>query len=209
MSSYISFKDILEEVSKNKIAGYKEFKPLLNKILETYDIQNSILLYSTNLLKNLCFENIEEYNGINKEGNFLDVDKCSICGNNFEKIKKQNDRKILIFNCGHKMHFHCSKIEKIGNKENIICPICKNNEIDLDIFNLNKTEINEIKNEEIKKERKLNKDNIDIKMYKSGFKRMNDIDKNIINKKKNFFRECIEVKERIRYKKILKKKKNK
>ena len=209
MSSYISFKDILEEASKNKIAGYKEFKPLLNKILETYDIQNSILLYSTNLLKNLCFENIEEYNGINKEGNYLDIDICSICKNKFEKIKKQNDRKIIIFNCGHKMHLHCSKIEKIGNKENIICPICKKKEIDLDIFNLNETEINEIKNEEIKKERKLNKDNIDIKMYKSGFKRMNDIDKNIINKKKTFFNECIEVKENLRYKNLLKRKKNK
>ena len=209
MSSYISFENILEEVSKNKIAGYKEFKPLLNKIFETYDIQSSILLYSNKLFKNLCFENIEEFNQMSKEGNNLDVNCCNICGKEFDEFEKKNDKKILIFYCGHKMHFHCSKTEKIKKEEILICPLCKNQEIDSDIFNLNKNVINETKSEEIKKEKKilLNEDNIDIKMYKAGFNRMKDIDKNLMNKNKTFFNDCIEAKYRVSYTKSPKKKK--
>ena len=200
MSLYIGIKRILEEISKNKIAGYKEFKPLLYKILETYDIQNSILLSSTKLFKNLCFENCEEFISVNKEGNIYNINKCSICGNNFEKIKKYNEKKILVFNCGHKMHVQCSKTEKIGNDDIIICPICKKKEIELDIFHLNNFNINDTKYEEEKKIKKLNKDNIDIKIYRDGFIRMNNINNNIINKNKNFFNECIEAREKLRLK---------
>jgi hypothetical protein len=200
MSLYIGIKRILEEISKNKIAGYKEFKPLLYKILETYDIQNSILLSSTKLFKNLCFENCEEFISVNKEGNIYNINKCSICGNNFEKIKKYNEKKILVFNCGHKMHVQCSKTEKIGNDNIIICPICKKKEIELDIFHLNNFNINDTKYEEEKKIKKLNKDNIDIKIYRDGFIRMNNINNNIINKNKNFFNECIEAREKLRLK---------
>ena len=197
MSSYISFENILEEVSKNKIAGYKEFKPLLYKIFETYDIQNSILLYSNKLFKNLCFENIEQFNKINKKGNNIDISNCNICGKKFDKVEKQNDKKILIFNCGHKMHFQCSKTENINNKETLICPLCKNKEMELDIFNLNETKIIESTIKEVKKERKLNNDSIDVKIYKAGFNRMKDIDKNLINKNKAFFSDCIEAKNKI------------
>ena len=200
MSSYISFENILEEVSKNKIAGYKEFKPLLNKIFKTYDIQNSILLYSNKLFKNLCFENIEQYNEMNKRGNYLEINICDICGNKFDKVEKQNEKKLLIFNCGHKMHFYCAKTESINNEETLICPICKKKEKELDIFNLNKTIIKDLTIKEenpIKKEKKLNNDNIDIKMYKAGFNRMKNIDKNLVNKTNIFFSDCIEAKKNI------------
>ena len=205
MSSYISFENILEEVSKNKVAGYKEFKPLLYKIFETYDIQNSILLYSNKLFKNLCFENIEQFNKINKKGNNIDISNCNICGKKFDKIEKQNDKKILIFNCGHKMHFQCSKTECINNKETLICPICKNKEMELDIFNLNEAKIIESTIKEVKKVRKLNNDNIDVKIYKAGFNRMKDIDKNLINKNKAFLSDCIEAKNKIVINKLKKK----
>ena len=199
MNSYIGIEKILEEVSKNKIAGYKEFKPLLHKIFEAYDMESSILLYSNKLLKILCFENISEFNDLNKQGSFLDINICHICGNKFEKNKNQKDKNILIFNCGHKMHFHCSKTEIIGYQEVLICPICRKKEIDLDIFNLNEREIKDTKINEIKKEKKLNKDNIDINIYRSGFRRMNDINKNMINKNKTFLKDCIRAKERIQY----------
>ena len=205
MNEYIGIEQILEEVSKNKIAGYKEFKPLLYKIFEAYDMQSSILLYSNKLLKNICFEKISKYEEIKKEGSFLEINKCHICGNKFEKMKNQKDKNVLVFNCGHKMHLQCSKTEKIKNKENLICPLCIKKEIDLDIFNLDKKEINETKINEIKNETKLNKDNIDINMYKSGFMRMNDINKNMINKNKTFLDDCIKAKRRIQY---IKQKKN-
>ena len=71
------------------------------------------------------------------------------------------------------MHVQCSKTEKIGNDDIIICPICKKKEIELDIFHLNNFNINDTKYEEEKKIKKLNKDNIDIKIYRDGFIRMN------------------------------------
>ena len=167
-------------------------------------MESSILLYSNKLLKILCFENISEFNVLNKQGSFLDINKCHICGNKFEKNKNQNDKIILIFNCGHKMHFLCSKTEKKENKEILIWPICKKKEIDLDIFNLNEREIKETEINEIKKEKKLNKDNIDINMYRDGFIRMNDINKNMINKNKSFLNDCIKAKERIQYAQTIK-----
>ena len=95
------------------------------------------------------------------------------------------------------MHFQCSKTENINNKETLICPLCKNKEMELDIFNLNETKIIESTIKEVKKERKLNNDNIDVKIYKAGFNRMKDIDKNLINKNKAFFSDCIEAKNKI------------
>ena len=212
MSSYVSIKRILEEVSKNKIAGYKEFRPLFIKIFETYDIQNSILIYAVKLLKNLCFENIKEYKEINNVGNNFELNKCSVCKENFEKINKYKIRKILIFKCGHKMHFNCSLTEKEGFKEVLICPICKKYEIELDVFHLmnrDELELMETKNEEIIKDQKLNKDGIDIKNYKIGFNRMNDINNNLMHKNKMFFNDCIKVVERINYQKIRKNKSKK
>ena len=201
MNPFISIEQILEEVSKHKMAGYKEFKPLLHKIFESYDIQNSILSHSSNLLKNLCFEDISKFNEKNKEGNFVDFNKCSICGNLFKNIQNLNDKKILVFNCGHKMHLNCSKTEKVGYSDNFICPICIKKEIDLDIFNLTDIKINETNIQAKKKPIKLNRDKIDINMYREGFVRMKDIDNNLINKNKNFYKDCIKSRERIQYKK--------
>ena len=44
-------------------------------------------------------------------------------------------------------------------------------------------------------------------MYKAGFNRMKDIDKNLMNKNKTFFNDCIEAKYRVSYTKSPKKKK--
>ena len=203
MNSYISIEQILEEVSKNKIAGYREFKPLLYKIFESYDMQTSTLLYSNNLIKNLCFEKLSKCEILNKEGAFININKCNICGKEFEKIKNQNDKNILAFNCGHKMHFHCSKTAKIENKNVLICPICIKKQIDSEMPNSNEIEITDTKINEIKTEKKLNKDNIDINIYKAGFRRMRDINKNMINKNKTFISDCIRAKERIQYKVFL------
>ena len=50
------------------------------------------------LLKNLCFENIKEYNTINNEGNFLELNKCNVCKENFDKINKlYNQNFFLVF----------------------------------------------------------------------------------------------------------------
>ena len=69
--------------------------------------------------------------------------------------------------------------------------------------NSNEIEITDTKINEIKTEKKLNKDNIDINIYKAGFRRMRDINKNMINKNKTFISDCINAKERIQYKVFL------
>ena len=206
MNDHIKIEQILEEVSKNKIAGYREFKPLLYKIFESYDIKTSTLLYSNKLIKNLCFEKIANCEILNKEGNFIDISKCKcdICGLKFEKIQNQKEKNILAFNCGHHMHFICAKTIEIENKDVLICPICIKKEIDLDVFHLNKIQINDTKINEIKKKKILNKDNIDISIYKTGFRRMKDIDKNQINKNKNLLNDSIRAKQKIQYSSIKK-----
>ena len=45
----------------------------------------------------------------------------------------------------------------------------------------------------------MNKDNIDISIYKAGFRRMKDIDKNQINKNKNLLNDSIRAKQKIKY----------
>ena len=101
------------------------------------------------------------------------------------------------------MHFHCSKTAKIENKNVLICPICIKKQIDSEMPNSNEIEITDTKINEIKTEKKLNKDNIDINIYKAGFRRMRDINKNMINKNKTFISDCIRAKERIQYKVFL------
>ena len=97
------------------------------------------------------------------------------------------------------MHFICTKTIEIENRDVLICPICIKKEIDLDVFHLNKIQINNTKINEIKKKKILNKDNIDISIYKTGFRRMKDIDKNQINKNKNLLNDSIRAKQKIKY----------
>ena len=195
MSIYIGVRRILNVVSqKNKEAGYKEFKPLLLKIFETYDNQSFILNSVGRLLINLCFENINKFKIINLEGKSLNLLNCNVCGENFSHQNKDN-KKILIFKCDHIMHYSCSFMEIYNNMNIFVCPICRKNEVDNAISSLSlpimgrKQSSTQNKIIEIETKKKLNKYKIDISIYKKGLNKIKNIDINTTTKNKAFIEE--------------------
>ena len=197
MSSYIGVRRILEEVSKNnKEAGYKEFKPILLKIFETYDNQSFILNSVGRLLINLCFENLESFKEENFEGRILELNKCDICNENFHRNSDNEARKILVFKCTHIMHRYCAYSEIFKNITKYICPICRKDEVDNAVSSFSLSLLgNKIlipnKRIEIETKVKLNKDGIDVERYKRGFNRMKNFDINFNIKNVSFIDESV------------------
>ena len=179
MSIYVGVKRVLDVVSEeNKTAGYKEFKPILLKIFETYDNQSFILNSVIRLFINACFENMKYFKIENFGGSHLELIKCDVCKKNFTYIKTLEDRKILVFKCSHIMHCYCSYKEEINDKDVSVCPICRKNEINNAVSNLGLSFMGRDKAEIIENETevKVNKDGIDIDRYKRGFNVIRSID---------------------------------
>ena len=198
MSIYIGVKRILDEVSeKNKSAGYKEFKPILLKIFETYDNQRFILNSVKRLMIYLCFENIKQFKNINFKGKKCNLIKCDICEDNFSKNQDKDGKKILVFKCPHIMHYYCSYSQIINNINTFLCPICRNNELDNAISNLNSSLMGRkkafIKNIRVENETKirLNKDGIDINKYKREFIKLKNFDMNYTIKRESFIEQSV------------------
>ena len=194
MSFYVGVRRILDEVSqKNKEAGYKEFKPILLKIFETYDNQSFILNSAGRLLTNLFFENIKSFKIENMKGNNLQLIKCDVCNENFSKNMNSEGKKILIFKCKHIMHYYCSYSEINKNISTFVCPICRKNEVENAVSNLTlmgrSSAFIQNKRVEIETKTILNKNGIDIKRYKRGFNRLKNIDINYTIKNTSFIEE--------------------
>ena len=194
MSIYIGVNRIIKIVSqKNKTAGYKEFKPLLLKIFETYENQSFILNSVGRLLINLCFENIYQYKKIFLGGKSVNLLNCDICGKNFSQNQNNESKKILIFKCEHIMHWSCSFSEMINDEKVQVCPICRKDEIRNAVSSLSlphKGKIRENKIIENEKKKKYNKYKIDMTIYKKGANRAKNFDKNYDIKNKIFIDEC-------------------
>ena len=194
MSIYVGVRKILDEVSqKNKEAGYKEFKPILLKIFETYDNQSFILNSVGRLLIKLFFENIKDFRVENMKGKNFELNKCDVCNENFSKNVGSDGKKILIFKCKHIMHYYCSYSEINKNISTYVCPICRKNEVENAVSNLTLMGRNSafIQNKRVEVETKtiLNKNGIDIKRYKRGFNRIKNIDLNFTIKNSSFIEE--------------------
>ena len=194
MSFYVGVRRILDEVSqKNKEAGYKEFKPILLKIFETYDNQSFILNSVARLLLNLFFENIKSFKIENMKGKNFQLIKCNVCNENFSKSMNSDGKKILIFKCNHIMHYYCSYSEINKNVSTYACPICRKNEVENAVSNLTLMGRSSafIQNKRVEVETKtiLNKYSIDIKRYKRGFNRLKNIDINFTTKNSSFIEE--------------------
>jgi hypothetical protein len=183
MSVYVGVRRILDVVSEeNKTAGYKEFKPILLKIFETYDNQSFILNSVIRLFINACLEHMNYFKIENVGGRLLELIKCDVCKINFTYIKSIDDKRILVFKCSHVMHCYCAYKEIANNKEVFVCPICRKNEIDDAVSNLglplmgrDKAFVQE-KRLEIETKVKLNKYGIDINSFKRGFNIIKNID---------------------------------
>lgn len=124
MCSYVSIKHILEVVSsKNKNAGFKEFKDILMEILSSYSNTTRILDSARNLLRNLVFENEQNFQILNLKGELLNTKYCLKCKKKFNK-NSNNKEKILVFNCRHMFHKNCISKGYIEDSKEIFYPIC-------------------------------------------------------------------------------------
>ena len=129
LCSYVGVTKILNLISeKNKNRGFEDIKDLVMKILLNYGSQKKIFETSKNLLTELIFKNESTFQVMNREGDLLDFKKCDKCNKNFDE--ESNKETILLFKCKHLLHFNCAKKERIENGIEILCPICR--ELDLE-----------------------------------------------------------------------------
>ena len=145
----------------------------------------------------LCFENIKQFKNINFKGKKCNLIKCDICEDNFSKNQDKDGKKILVFKCPHIMHYYCSYSQIINNINTFLCPICRNNELDNAISNLNSTLMGRkkafIKNIRVENETKirLNKDGIDTNKYKREFIKLKNFDMNYTIKRESFIEQSV------------------
>ena len=131
MSIYVGVNKILDIVSKkNKKAEFREFKPLLLKMLESFGSQTHLLRSIRTYLIHICQDDQDVYLQINNQGKDVDFgDKCEYCQNYFNRTLKDRE-KVLAFKCDHIEHEDCTfkSRESYGNDR--VCPICLKNEIE-------------------------------------------------------------------------------
>lgn len=131
MCSYVSIQKIITNVTeKYKQAEFKEFKKLLLKMLSSYSHLKNILISAKSLLANSILYNVIELKKLNHKGNKYSLYKCDQCAKLFNHL---SDEAIYVFGCGHKCHIRCA----ITTDSDVICNICRKNEIENSVTNPN------------------------------------------------------------------------
>ena len=122
MHTYVKITKIMTTLT-NEIQEieYKEFKPILIKMLNGFIQSRNILELASNIFTVKILKDENEYNKISKNGNIYKMEKCDFCSNNFKE-----DDVVCFFKCNHKIHFMCSF------KENdfFACSVCRKNEVE-------------------------------------------------------------------------------
>ena len=132
ISSYVGITKILNVVSdKNKNRGFNDFKELISKILFNYGRQTKIFESTKKFFTTLILQNEATFRFMNQEGDILDLQKCDKCQKTFDD--KTNKDTILMFKCKHIYHFKCTRKERTENGVELICPICRELEIEQSI----------------------------------------------------------------------------
>ena len=131
MCSFVSIKRILKVVTeKNRISGFKEYKELIIRLLGIYSNSTEILFAVKNLLTGLIFKNESSFQNYNIKGDILN-EKCDKCQKEID-IKVE---KIYRFYCNHTFHKDCIIMKNSELGKEAICPICKDNDSDIEIEN--------------------------------------------------------------------------
>jgi hypothetical protein len=127
MTSFVGLKRIINKVTdSNTKAELKEFKDLLIKMLTSYSNLTKILESAKQLLTNSVLINIDEFIKIKNYGSGFNVTTCSDCKKDLQKSWRTEN--VIVFYCGHIVHEHCAyKDDKTGD---IVCKICRSNEIE-------------------------------------------------------------------------------
>jgi hypothetical protein len=96
------------------------------------------------LIRNSFGGELKIYHDISLKGNFYYINKCDECEENFV----ENDI-ISLFKCGHQFHLICC----LKEENDLICPICRNEEIQSSItsFKGNQIKISKVNNSDIEK----------------------------------------------------------
>ena len=141
MTSYVSIKKIIEKVTEKKNnAEYREFRELLDKMLNSYSNLTKILDSAKQLLHNSVIINENELIRISQKGNDFILKQCDICHKDFHLTSRKEN--ILIFRCGHLMHERCAVNENRTEEEDsemLECKICRKNEIDSSIVTVSRS----------------------------------------------------------------------
>ena len=145
MYSYVGIKSILEYVTiNNKEVEFKEFKPILIQMLYGYTNLYKIFEIVRKLINIRVGGELKLYNEISSQGNFYSMNVCDQCNENFKK-----NEILSLFKCGHKFHLICC----VKQNDNLICTICRNEEIEASITSLknNNITIRKVSDGDIKK----------------------------------------------------------
>ena len=191
MSSYVGVNKILDVVCKKQIE-FKEFKPLLLKMLASFGNQTHLLNCLRDYLIHTCLEDQGKLQNMNIKGKKIDFNDCDVCLKDFNKTIKDKE-KIIIFNCNHMEHEDCTLKEPTAAGDKV-CTICLKKEIEDSITCSKDDPKSSIKlkdymrnNNDLNRNANRQKANLNIFSYKPGFARMNRIDKYNKEKKNMFY----------------------
>ena len=124
MFPFVGIQAIIDDVSKNyKQAEFKEFKSVLSQMLKGNSYLSNIYNIVINLLNFIFEKRFDKFNKIKQLGHFFHLDKCDKCDKAFDIIENEC---ICGFKCGHKLHYLCC----ISVNDIIVCPICRQKEIE-------------------------------------------------------------------------------
>ena len=133
MYSYVGIKSIVEYVTiNNKEVEFKEFKPILIQMLYGYTNLYKIFEIVRKLIGVRVGGEFKLFIEISLQGNFYQVNKCDECQENFI----ENDI-LSLFKCGHQFHLTCC----VKQNDVLICPICRNEEIESSLTSLKENQI--------------------------------------------------------------------
>ena len=193
MSTYVGVNKILDIVcEKNKKAEFREFKPLLLKMLESFGSQTHLLNSIRTYLRHSCLDDQNLLQNINIRGKDLDLnDDCEVCQKNFNQTLKDKE-KVLVFKCDHIEHEDCSFKGDAKYGSDRICPICLRNEIEDSVTCSPDDPRSKLSLKDFMKKNSNNylpnskKTNLNLSTYGKGFIKMRAID-NYNKEKRNMF----------------------
>ena len=193
MSTYVGVNKILDIVcEKNKKAEFREFKPLLLKMLESFGSQTHLLNSIRTYLRHSCLDDQNLLQNINIRGKDLDLnDDCEVCQKNFNQTLKDKE-KVLVFKCDHIEHEDCSFKGDAKYGSDRICPICLKNEIEDSVTCSPDDPRSKLSLKDFMKKNSNNylpnskKTNLNLSTYGKGFIKMRAID-NYNKEKRNMF----------------------
>ena len=77
--------------------------------------------------------NVYDYVKVNRTGNKFSTKYCNYCKRKL--INDEYNDVFYVFRCGHQMHEKCAK-KLVGNDNEPLCIVCKKNEIENSLSNI-------------------------------------------------------------------------